>query len=173
MKTLSKLFTPVPTFSNLFQPIHTCSHLFTLVHTCSHLFTPVHPCSHMFTTVDFSVTICTLPVQFFPCEGDIFRSIFLKLQIFAHLIERFPLYGVCRCKEIKMWIPVGTHTKVTIFALREISIIALSKACSFSVLRPILLKLQVLVRLLESFPSLNGWGSCIERRMSIPLRAHA
>ena len=73
----------------LCKPCQNFSYLFPPVPTCSHLFIPVHTCSHMFTTVDFSVTICALPVEFSPCEGDIFRSIFLKLHIFAHLIESF------------------------------------------------------------------------------------
>ena len=42
-----------------------------------------------------------------------------------------------------------------------------------SVLRPILLKLHTLTRLIESFPTVYGLWSCIEIEMSIPLGAHA
>ena len=42
--------------------------------------------------------------------------------------------------------------------------------CSYSsVLRPILLKLHTLIRLIESFPTVDGLWSCIEIEMSIPL----
>ena len=45
--------------------------------------------------------------------------------------------------------------------------------CSYSsVLRPILVKLHILTRLIDSFPMLNGSWSCIEIEMLIPL-AHA
>ena len=42
-----------------------------------------------------------------------------------------------------------------------------------SVLRPILLKLHVLTRLIDSFPMVHGSWSCIEIEMLIPLGAHA
>ena len=42
----------------------------------------------------------------------------------------------------------------------------------FSVLRPILLKLHILPRLIESFPEVR-LRSCIGIEMSIPLGAHA
>ena len=46
--------------------------------------------------------------------------------------------------------------------------------CSYSsVLRCILLKLHILTRLIESFPTLYGLWSCIEIKLSIPLGAHA
>ena len=46
--------------------------------------------------------------------------------------------------------------------------------CSYSsVLRPILLNLHILTRLIESFPTLYGLWSCIEIEISIPLGAHA
>ena len=42
-----------------------------------------------------------------------------------------------------------------------------------SVLRPVLLKLHILTRLIDSFPMVNGSWSCIEIEMLIPLPAHA
>ena len=42
-----------------------------------------------------------------------------------------------------------------------------------SVLRPILLKLHILTRLIDSFPMVHGSWSCIEKEMLIPLGAHA
>ena len=46
--------------------------------------------------------------------------------------------------------------------------------CSYSsVLRPILLKLHTLTRLIESFPTVYRLWSCIEIEMYIPVGAHA
>ena len=46
--------------------------------------------------------------------------------------------------------------------------------CSyFSVLRPVLLKLHILSRLIESFTKAYGLKRCIEVKLSIPLGAHA
>ena len=46
--------------------------------------------------------------------------------------------------------------------------------CSYSlVLRPILVKLHILTRLIESFPMVYGLWRCIEVKLSIPLGAHA
>ena len=46
--------------------------------------------------------------------------------------------------------------------------------CSYSsVLRPILLKLHTLTRLIEIFPTVYGLWSCLDIEMSIPLGAHA
>ena len=46
--------------------------------------------------------------------------------------------------------------------------------CSYSsVLRPILVKLHILTRLIENFPMVHGSWSCIEIEMLIPLGAHA
>ena len=46
--------------------------------------------------------------------------------------------------------------------------------CSYSsVLRPILLKMHILTRLIESFPTVHGLWKCVEIEMSIPLGAHA
>ena len=42
-----------------------------------------------------------------------------------------------------------------------------------SVLHPILVKLHILTRLIESFPKVYGLWRCIEIEMLIPLRAHA
>ena len=46
--------------------------------------------------------------------------------------------------------------------------------CSYSsVLRPILVKLHILTRLIESFPMVYGLWHCIAVKLSIPLGAHA
>ena len=42
-----------------------------------------------------------------------------------------------------------------------------------SVLRPILLKLHILTRLIDSFPMVYELWRCIEVKLSIPLGAHA
>ena len=41
------------------------------------------------------------------------------------------------------------------------------------VLRTILVKLHILTRLIESFPMVHGSWSCIEKKMFLPLGAHA
>ena len=47
------------------------------------------------------------------------------------------------------------------------------ESCYFSLLSPILLKLQFLACLIESFPLAYGLCSCIGIKLSIPLEAHA
>ena len=54
--------------------------------------------------------------------------------------------------------------------------LAMSFFCTFersysSVLRPILLKLNILTRLIDSFPMVHGSWSCIEIEMLIPSRS--
>ena len=49
----------------------------------------------------------------------------------------------------------------------------LSKAITFFILGPILVKLHILTRLIESFPMVHGLWSCIEIEMLIPLGDHA
>ena len=44
---------------------------------------------------------------------------------------------------------------------------------NFLVLGPILVKLHIVTRLIESFPMVHGSWSCIEIEMLIPLGAHA
>ena len=56
--------------------------------------------------------------------------------------------------------------------------LAMSFFCTFersysSVLRPILVKLHILTRLIDSFPMVYGSWICIEIEMLIPLGAHA
>ena len=61
---------------------------------------------------------------------------------------------------------------VTIYAHR--AVIFCSFKCSYSsVLHPILLKLHILTRLMESFPMVFGLWCCIEVKLLIPLGAHA
>ena len=82
---------PGQNFSNLFPPVHTCSHPFTPVHNCSHL--TDYPRSAQW----------QLLIECFPCESCYFSilcAIFLKLHIFAHLIESYPtVYGLSSCVE--------------------------------------------------------------------------
>ena len=159
--------TVLHTRSDLFKPGQNFSHLLTLVHTCSYLFTPPW-LSTLFPQWQFLV-------EFSPCESCYFsisHAILLKLHVFAHLIESYPtVSGLSSCIE-KMSIPQAAHTTVTMYARR--TIIFRIFECSYSsVLRPILLKLHILTRLIFSFPTLCGLWSCIEVKLSIPLRAHA
>ena len=82
------------------------------------------------------------------------------------------MYSLNSCIEIKLSIPLAVHTTVTIYACREMSFFCRFEGF-YSVLRPILLKLHILAHLIESFPTLYGLWSCIEKGMSIPLGAHA
>ena len=154
------------------------SHLFWLVQIWSKLFTPVPTCSHLFTPQWLSTLFAQwqLLVEIFPCEScyfSILRAIFLKLHIFAHLIQTYTtVYGLSSCIEIKLLIPLAAHTTVTMYASRPVIFCTFEGSYS-SVLRPILLKLHILTRLTESFPKVYGLWRCIEVKLSIPLGAHA
>ena len=96
------------------------------------------------------------------------------MHIFAHLIKSYPtVHGLSSCIEIKLSIPLAAHTTVTMYARREMSFFCTFEGFYSSVLRPILLKLHILTRLIESFPTVYGLWSCIETEMLIPLGAHS
>ena len=60
------------------------------------------------------------------------------------------------------------HNKVTMCA--RLAVVFCTFECSYSsVLRPILLKLHILTRLIESFPIVYGLWRCIEVKLLIPL----
>ena len=127
------------TYSHIFPPVPTCSHLFTTVHTCSHQFTPVHNCSQLFTPQRLSTLFAhwQLLLEVFPCEScyfSILRAIFLKLHIFAHLIESYPtVYGLSSCVEKKISIPLVAHTTVTMYVRRTISFLHFQMLLFFSI----------------------------------------
>ena len=147
------------------------SHLFWLVQTCSNLFTPVHTCSHL---TDYLHSSHNGNFPLGKLLFSILCAIFLKLHIFAHLIESYPtMHGLSSCIEIIMSTPLAAHTTVTMYACLKMSILCPFEGSHSSVLRRILLKLHILTRLIESFPTLCGLWSCIEVEMSIPLGAHA
>ena len=116
-------------------------------------------------------------VEFSPCESCYFLillAILLKLHIFAHLIESYPMvHGLSSCIEIIMSIPLAAHTTVTVYACCKMSIFCPFEGSYSSVLGRILLILHILTRLIESFPTFYGLWSCIEIEMLIPLGAHA
>ena len=178
LHTCSDWLKPGQNFSHLFPPVHTCSQLFTPVPTCSQLFTLVHTCSQLFTPQWLYTLFAQWQflVELSRCEScyfSILRAILLKLHIFAHLIESYPtVHDWSSSIEIKMLIPLAAHTTVTIYDCCEMSFLH-SQRLLFFVLRPILLKLHILARLIESFPSVHGWCSCNEIKMSFPLGAHA
>ena len=142
-------FTPVLTCSNLFKPFHTCSHMLTAVHTCSHLFTP-RWISMIFAQWQFLVEFC-------PCESCYFLNLcatLLKLHIFAHqTIQRCLAWVYVRNKNVD---PSGSLYYSDHVHLSR-NVIFCTFECSYSsVLRCILLKLHILTRLIESFPTLYG-----------------
>ena len=67
---------------------------------------------------------------------------------------------------------VSRYNTGAMYARRAVIFCAFEASYS-SVLRPILVKLHILTRLIESFPKVYGLWSCIEIDMSIPLGAHA
>ena len=81
--------------------------------------------------------------------------------------------SVQRCQN-SMTKPVRTCAQYSdhVLSLR-IAFFCTFECSNSSVLRPILLKLDTLTRLIESFPMVYGLWSCIEIEMSIPLGAHA
>ena len=129
----------------------------------SHLFPPVHICSHLFTPVHTSLTIYAqlwqlwqFLIKFFPCESCCFsisRAIFLKLHIFAQLIESYPtVHGLSSCVEKYIDRSGSPYYSDHVRSSRNVILCTFESSYS-SVLRPILLKLHVLTRLIESFPN--------------------
>ena len=140
----SDLFKPVQTFST---PVYNCSHPFPPVHTCSHFSDYLRSSRNGSFSLNFTL------VKSENCYFVILRAILLRLHIFAHLIESYStVSGLSNCIE-NISIPQAAHTTVTMYARRKMSFFALSNALIFSVLRPILLKLQILTCLIESFPT--------------------
>ena len=89
------------------------------------------------------------------------------MQTLTRLIESFPtVYGLWSSIEIEMLIPLGAH------ALKTVNLNSF-KCRNFLALLPVLLKLHILTRLIESFPTVYGLWSSIEIEMYIPLGAHA
>ena len=150
----------------------------------SHLFPPVHTCSHLFTTVHTSLTIYPLRAMAASCWIFPLRKLLLfdvrgYLSDFAYFCSpnRELSNGawlnhewLCREKNID---PSG-RLYYSDHVRSSHNVIFCTFECSYSsVLRHILLKLHILTRLIESFPTLHGLWSCIEVKLSIPLWAHA
>ena len=68
---------------------------------------------------------------------------------------------------------VRTHNTVTMYARLAMSFFCTFERSYSSVLRPILVKLHILTRLIDSFPMVHGSWSWIEIEMLFPLEAHA
>ena len=84
------------------------------------------------------------------------------------------VYELCRCIEVKLSIPLVlvAHITVTMYVRRNVIFCIFERSYS-SVLRPILVKLYILTRLIESFSMVYELWRCIELKLSIPLGAHA
>ena len=141
-----------------FKSVLTCSNLVKTFHTCSYLFPPVHTCSHLSC---YSLFVqWQIFIELSPCEScyfSILRPILLKLHIFAHLIESYSTVSdLSSCIENKISFPQAAHTTVTMYARRAMACFCPFEGSHSSVLRPILLKLHILTRLIESFPTLYG-----------------
>ena len=151
-QTCSHLFKTVPTCSSLFTPVQAFSHLFTLVHTSSHLFTPFHTCSHLRDYTRSSQFLLEIS-PCLSCSFSILHAIMLKLHIFAHLIESYPTAsGLSSCIE-KKYQSLTAHATVVTYGRRSFRTFESSHSSN---LPPILLKVHILTRLIESFPTLYG-----------------
>ena len=147
------------------------------VQTSSHLLTPVHTGSHLFTTVHTSETTLFAQLQFLvefspweSCYFSILDLCLVKMHILTGLIESFPTeFGMCSCNEIKMSIPLGAHASRS--SMENVNIYTFSDIF-FPVSHPILLKLHILARLIESYPTTYGPKSCDEEKLSIPIEVH-
>ena len=76
---------------------------------------------------------------------------------------------MCSCHEIKMSIPLGAHASRS--SMENVNFYTFHGFC-FPVSRPILLKLHILARLIESFQMTYGPKSCDKEKLSIPLEVH-
>ena len=169
-------FTPVLTCSNLFKTSHTSSHLFPPVHTCSHLFILVHTCPLLFTTVHTSVTIYALRATavsrwIFPLRKLLFLDLTCYLVEIAYFCS--PNRELCNGVRLeeqyrKNVAPFGRPSYHDDLCLSR-KVIFYTFEGFFSILHPTLLKLHILDRLIESFPTLYSLWSWIEIKMSIPL----
>ena len=96
-----------------------------------------------------------------PVASDLFKP----GQNFPH---PFPPVHTCSL----LFTPV--HTSVIIYALHPMGVscwISPCESCYFSILCPILLKLQIFAHLIESFPAVYGLCSCIEIKIVDPSRS--
>ena len=142
----------------MFKTAHTCSHLFTTVHTSeTTLFAQLH-----FLIFEFS------PWEI--CYFSILDLCLVKLHILAGLIESFPMeYGMCSCHEVNMSIPLGAHPWRS--SMENVNFHTFH-GFRFPGSRPILQKLHILARLIESFQMTYGPKSCDKDKLSIPVETH-
>ena len=186
------MFTSVPTCSHLFKPVHTCSNLFKTVHTCSH-FTDYIRSSYRFwkrcqEKLHFPPVHTLLPIE-------AWQSAIPTTSEGRRVSSEVRLEN---CMQVSGWAQFGQRAshgwgKLTLHTGSDLSKLvwtclnqsaiewpccAMSFFCTFkcsysSVLRPIIVKLFILTRLIESFPMVYGLCRCIELKLSIPLGAHA
>ena len=73
-----------------------------------------------------------------------------------------------------LFTPVHTHLSDYLHSAHWQFFVEFSpcESCYFSILRAILLKLHIWAHLIESYPTVYGLRSCIERKMSIPQAAY-
>ena len=121
---------------------------FTPVLTCSNL-SKTHPRDYLRSSRNGSFSL-----NFPLAKAVILRAILLRLHLFAHLIESYPtVHGLSSCVEKKISILLVAHTTVTMYVHRTMSFFWTFECSYSSVLRRILLKLHILTRLIESFPT--------------------
>ena len=123
---------------------------FTPVLTCSNLVKTFHTCSHLFTPVN----TCSVFTPIHTCS-HLFTPVNTSLLLFT------PVYPSCSPY-------YSGHLRLS----QNVNFCTF-EGFYFSVLRPILVKLHILGRLIESFLMVYSIWSCIEIKMSIPLEAHA
>ena len=123
---------------------------FTPVLTCSILVKTFHTCSHLF-----------LPVH--TCS-----HLFTPVHTCSHLFT--PVHTSSH-----RFTPVHTCSHLSDYAFRALQFLiefSPCESCYFSILRAILLKLHIFAHLIESYPTVYGLSSCVEKKILIPLVAH-
>ena len=130
------------------------------LHTSSHL-TPLEAWRSAVSTTSESRRVSS-KVQLENCArvvglGQIWRACYSQMRKFSasHLF-----WLVRTCPQYSDYVRLSRNV---IFCTFE--------SCYSSVLHPILVKLHILTRLIESFPTVWGLSSCFEVKLSIPLRA--
>ena len=139
------------------------------IHTCSELFKPGQNFSHLFNFPLAKAVIFLSYVQDLRYPADVWCAILLKLHINRELSNSARLEQLYRNYNVDP--SSSPYYSDHVRSLRNV-IFCIFECSYSSVLRPILVKLHILTCLIESFPTLYGLWSCIEKEMSIPLAAN-
>ena len=120
---------------------NSASHVFWLIQTCRNLSEPVRKYSdHV--SPSRNVIFCNFECSY----SSVLRRILVKLYILTRLIESFPMvYGLWRCIEVKLSIPLGAHAYRPSKERASSAVIFKSYVLSFW-------KMHISTQLIDSFP---------------------